>query len=112
MDDLTEKRALLINYGMGKTLDQANPYLDAYKIDADFNQTRDSYKVYTRPNEEVFDYETGDYIDSEAESRYEIKPFWQNPSHFYEQALVLFNIEMDQLMKRVIDNVNPLNYIR
>jgi hypothetical protein len=101
VDALTINRGLLINYGMGETLDVSNQYLQEYMATKMYDSKRQGFKVYTRPDEYVYDYETGTYYKSTADTRQEIPYFHQNPAHFFENGI----IELRQRLELVIDNV-------
>lgn len=100
-DALTINRGLLINYGMGETLDTSNQYLQEYMATNKYDSKRQGFKVYTRPDEYIYDYETGTYYQSTAKTRQEIPYFHQNPAHFFENGI----IELQQKLNLVIDNV-------
>lgn len=114
-DDNLLKQAMLINYGMGKYLDSSNPSFKDYVNSEYYDKKRVGHNVYTRPGEEVYDYETETYgwMDSVATIRYEIPYFKQFPSHFYTDNIL---DEMDDEFKRVVDNfvnvVDVFKYFR
>lgn len=100
-DELTINRGLLINYGMGETLDVSNQYLQEYISTKMYDSKRQGFKVYTRPDEYVYDYETGTYYQSTAKTRKEIPYFHQNPAHFFENGIV----ELQQKLNLILDNI-------
>jgi hypothetical protein len=103
---------MLINYGMGETLVRANPYLDEYTSMPDFyDEKRDGFRVYTRPGEDVYDYETGGSSTSSAKSRYLIEPFYQEPSHFFDDAYKELQEEYRIAITTFFDNLSLANYL-
>ncbi len=110
-NELQLNRALLINYGMGKSLFTKNPYLQEYLSSEYYDSNRNGFKVYTRPNEMVYDYHTGSWKRSTANSRYEIENFWQNPSLFFENGLRLVQYDFNKAIETVIDKFNFSKYL-
>lgn len=105
-DELTTNRALLINYGMGKTLYKDNPYLQEYLQSEYYDSNRDGYGVYKRDGDQVYSYESGTWYTSTAKPKgEEIERFWQTPSLFFDTVMVEIQQEFNFLIDRIFDNV-------
>lgn len=108
---LTLNRALLINYGMGNTLDRNNPYLSGYLGSEYYDNSRVGYNVYQRDGEEVYDYEKGIWYISTAGGHEEITRFWQTPSHFFESVMIEVRKEFQNIINSAFDNINLVDFI-
>lgn len=102
--ELQTARALSLNYGIGEFLDRNNPYLQEYMNSEYYNKNRDNFKVYSRPGESYFDYETGDWKQSNAISRTELPFVKLHPIHFFENTLVFIMPEMNKAIETTIEN--------
>ncbi|MGE5438085.1 MAG: hypothetical protein ACM3O3_12805 [Syntrophothermus sp.] len=109
--ELMLNRGLLINYGMGKTLDQANPFLSEYVASKYYDAKRGGFNVYTRPGELVYDYEYGDFYDSEAKTRVEIPSFYQEPLFWFTTVMIEMEHEFKAIVAGALDGVNLTQFI-
>jgi len=100
-DDNLLKQALLINFGMGNLMSSANPFLKKYMNSNYYDNKRVSNNVYTRPNEEVYDYESDSYgwKLSTARTRHEIPYFRQSPSYFFDSVLAELDDEFERIVR-------------
>lgn len=110
-DNVLINKALLVNYGMGETLDRNNPYLNEYMSSGAYDSKRDGFKVYTRPDENIYDYETGGYYKSKAKSRAEIPYFHQNPAHFFENGIVELQQKLSLILENIIDKIDISGFV-
>ena len=104
-------QALLINYGMGTSLDRSNPYLNEYLNSAYYNKNRKGFKVYTRPNEYVYDYETNSYYLSTSDERVEIPYFHQNPAHFFENGIIEIQQKINIILENIMDTIDISGFV-
>jgi hypothetical protein len=114
VDELTLNRALLINYGMGKTLSSINPYLQEYLNSIYYDDNRGGYEVYARPGELVYDYYSGTWIMSKADPKLghiEITSFWLHASYFYEHAVIEILPQLNYLLDEVINDIDLSSYV-
>ncbi len=105
-DELTLNRALLINYGMGKTLYKNNPFIGEYVTTDYYNFDRSGFRVYRREGDDVYDYESGGWYKSTAEGNSEIEPFWQEPSLFFDTVMVEVKEEFEAIVNTVFDDMD------
>lgn len=113
-DDNLLKQAMLINYGMGNLMDLNNPFLSKYLASEYYDKKRVGNNVYTRPEEEVYDYETDTYgwKMSTAKIRHEIPYFRQSPSHFYEGVEAEIEDEFRRIANNFLNVIDFDKYIR
>lgn len=112
VDDKTLSQALLINYGMGTTLDTSNPYLSEYMSSDKYDSSRSGYRVYTRPDDYIFDYATGTYYQSISKIKEEIPYFHQNPAHFFENGITGLRQRLSLIIDNVFNNLNISGFVR
>jgi hypothetical protein len=110
-DELTKQRGFLINYGMGVDYYKGNPFLDDYLASEYYDSKRGGFNVYTRPGDEVYDYETGLWYDSTMKSRYEIERFHQNPSLWFTDVWIEIEEEFKALVLNALSGINFAEYL-
>lgn len=110
-DELTLNRALLINYGMGKTLSRNNPYLDEYLTSEYYDQNRGGFNVYTRPDEEIYDYEDGGTYIGITSPRVEITNFYQEASEFFEVGMEAIKDDYWRILNSPLEGIDISQFV-
>lgn len=110
-DELTLNRGLLINYGMGKTLSRDNPYLEEYVSSEYYDQSRSGYKVYTRPDEEIYDYEYGSTYIGVTSPKVEIENFYQEPSEFFEVGMEAIKDDFWRILNSPLEGIDLSQFV-
>ena len=109
----TMYKALLINFGMGRTADiENNPWIAEYLVSDVYNTNRQNFEVLTRPGERIYDPEIGAWRTSNAKSVYEIEPFYQYPTHFFENGMRLVVSEFNTAIESLLDNIDFSKYLK
>lgn len=104
-------KAFLINYGMGTTADyEENFWAAEYLTSNAYSGDRPNNEVYSRPNEIIYDIETGKWRLSNALTKYEIRPFWLIPSYFFENGIRKMQSSLDMAIESVMDNIDIMDY--
>jgi hypothetical protein len=110
-DELTLNRAMLVNYGMGRTLERDNPFISEYVGSEYYNFERSGFGVYRREGDNVYDYETGLWHESTAKGRSEIESFWQQPSLFFDTVMAEIKQEFDAVIVTAFDNIDFSQFV-
>ncbi|AAK79099.1 hypothetical protein BJV85_002872 [Clostridium acetobutylicum] len=107
-------KAMLENYGIGQKADiENNPYIEEYFNSSYYNKTRDNMKIYSRPNEPIFDPDENAWKQSCAKSRYEIPAFSQGQegSHFWEDVFgASSGLAESYFNEAILDAINSVNF--
>jgi len=110
-DELTLHQAFLVNYGTGQTTDTNHPYMQDYMNSPYYDTTRNNMVVNTRPNERIYDYNTGGWTQGKSKTKTSLPQLYQYPTHFFENALVYLNQEFENAIKNVLENFDFSKYL-
>jgi hypothetical protein len=106
-------KALLLNFGMGRTADiEGNPWIAEYLVSDAYNTNRADNEVLTRPGERIYDLETGQWRESKAISVYEIEPYYQYPTYFFENGMRLIVGEFNMAIDSLLDGFDFSRYLK
>lgn len=105
-------KAMLINFGSGHLADtQSNPWIEEYKASAMFNKNRSDFKILSRPNQMLYDMQTGQWRMSTAQSEYEIPQFSQPPTHFFENGIRMIVSDFNEIIDTIINKIDFCSYL-
>lgn len=98
-------KSMLIDYGTGDMMSDANPFLNEYLSSDLYNSNRENRVIRTRPGDQIYDPEIGSWRASNAKGEpYDIPQFSQPSTYFFENGMRLIVSDFNSAIDRFADS--------